>query len=80
MFKIIFITIASTLIFGCSISSNSPSVSPINKDGKFLTIVNTVNWMYFPYPMIYDAANSVLECDQKGRCNKLTVIVDGVKN
>ena len=65
---------------GCSISSNSPSVSPINKDGEFLTIVNTVEYMYIPYPMAYDADNSVLECDLKGRCIKLKVKVDGIEN
>ena len=71
-----FYILISLLLVGCTYSQ-SPSVSPLNENGKFLGIVNVqtilLGW-------VVSSKNSIVECEKKGPCIKLKVRVDGEEN
>ena len=71
-----FYILVSLLLVGCTYSQ-SPSVSPLNKNGKFLGVVNVqtilLGW-------VASSKNSIVECEKNGPCIKLKVMVDGEEN
>ena len=71
-----FYILVSLLLVGCTYSQ-SPSVSPLNEDGKFLGVVNVVTTFG---PFVLSSNNSIVECEKKGPCIKLKVVVDGEEN
>ena len=71
-----FYILVSLLLVGCTYSQ-SPSVSPLNEDGKFLGVVNVVTVLG---PFVLSSNNSIVECEKKGPCIKLKVVVDGEEN
>ena len=71
-----FYILISLLLVGCTYSQ-SPSVSPLNEDGKFLGVVNVVTTLG---PFVLSSHNSIVECEKKGPCIKLKVVVDGEEN
>ena len=71
-----FYILISLLLVGCTYSQ-SPSVSPLNENGKFLGAVNVVTVLG---PFVLSSNNSIVECEKKGPCIKLKVVVDGEEN
>ena len=71
-----FYILISLLLVGCTYSQ-SPSVSPLNENGKFLGVVNVVTVLG---PFVLSSHNSIVECEKKGPCIKLKVVVDGEEN
>ena len=71
-----FYILVSLLLVGCTYSQ-SPSVSPLNENGKFLGVVNVVTVLG---PFVLSSNNSIVECEKKGPCIKLKVVVDGEEN
>ena len=71
-----FYILVSLLLVGCTYSQ-SPSVSPLNENGKFLGVVNVVTTLG---PFVLSSHNSIVECEKKGPCIKLKVVVDGEEN
>ena len=71
-----FYILISLLLVGCTYSQ-SPSVSPLNENGKFLGVVNVVTVLG---PFVLSSNNSIVECEKKGPCIKLKVVVDGEEN
>ena len=71
-----FYILISLLLVGCTYSQ-SPSVSPLNEKGKFLGVVNVVTTLG---PFVLSSHNSIVECEKKGPCIKLKVVVDGEEN
>ena len=71
-----FYILISLLLVGCTYSQ-SPSVSSFNEDGKFLGVVNVVTVLG---PFVLSSNNSIVECEKKGPCIKLKVVVDGEEN
>ena len=71
-----FYFLVSLLLVGCTYSQ-SPSVSPLNEDGKFLGVVNVVTTLG---GLLISSHNSIVECEKKGPCIKLKVVVDGEEN
>ena len=72
----LFYILVLLLLSGCTYSQ-SPSVSPLNKDGKFLGVVNVVTTFS---GWVVSSHNSIVECEKKGPCVKLKVLVDGEEN
>jgi len=72
----IFYILVLLLLAGCTYSQ-SPSVSPLNKDGKFLGVVNVVTTLG---GLVINSHNSIVECEKKGPCIRLKVLVDGKEN
>ena len=72
----IFYILVSILLAGCTYSQ-SPSVSPLNKEGKFLGVVNVVSTFG---GLVISSHNSIVECEKKGPCVRLRVLVDGEEN
>ena len=71
-----FYILISLLLVGCTYSQ-SPSVSPPNEDGKFLGVVNVVTTLG---GLLISSHNSIVECEKKGPCIRLKVLVDGEEN
>jgi|TARA_B100000586_G_C19984055_1_gene373328 hypothetical protein len=71
-----FYILVSLLLVGCTYSQ-SPSVSPLNEDGKFLGVVNVVTTLG---GLLISSHNSIVECEKKGPCIRLKVLVDGEEN
>ena len=59
-----FYILISLLLVGCTYSQ-SPSVSPLNVDGKFLVVVNVVTTFW---GFVISSHNSIVECEKKGPC------------
>ena len=71
-----FYILVSLLLVGCTYSQ-SPSVSPLNEDVKFLGVVNVVTTLGC---ILISSHNSIVECEKKGPCIRLKVLVDGEEN
>jgi len=71
-----FYILVSLLLVGCTYSQ-SPSVSPLNEDGKFLGVVNVVTTLG---GILISSHNSIVECKKKGPCIRLKVLVDVEEN
>ena len=71
-----FYILVSLLLVGCTFSQ-SPSVSPLNEDGKFLGVVNVVTTLG---GILISSHNSTVECEKKGPCIRPKVLVDGEEN
>ena len=71
-----FYILVSLLLVGCTYSQ-SPSVSPLNEDWKFLGVVNVVTTLG---GLLISSHNSIVECEKKGPCIRLKVLVDGEEN
>ena len=71
-----FYILVSLLLVGCTYSQ-SPSVSPLNEDGKFLGVVNVVTTLG---GLLISSHNSIVECEKNGPCIRLKVLVDGEEN
>tara|TARA_Y100001001_G_C7783157_1_gene229756 strand:- start:163 stop:387 length:225 start_codon:yes stop_codon:yes gene_type:complete len=71
-----FYILVSLLLVGCTYSQ-SPSVSPLDENGKFLGVVNVVTTLG---GILISSHNSIVECEKKGPCIRLKVLVDGEEN
>ena len=71
-----FYILVSLLLVGCTYSQ-SPSVSPLDENGKFLGVVNVVTTLG---GLLISSHNSIVECEKKGPCIRLKVLVDGEEN
>ncbi len=71
-----FYILISLLLVGCTYSQ-SPSVSPLDENGKFLGVVNVVTTLG---GLLISSHNSIVEREKKGPCIRLKVLVDGEEN
>ena len=71
-----FYILISLLLVGCTYSQ-APSVSPLDENGKFLGVVNVVTTLG---GLLISSHNSIVECEKKGPCIRLKVLVDGKEN
>ena len=71
-----FYILISLLLVGCTYSQ-SPSVSPLDENGKFLGVVNVVTTLG---RFVLSSHNSIVECEKNGPCIRLKVLVDGEEN
>ncbi|MCP4755178.1 MAG: hypothetical protein GY866_30285 [Proteobacteria bacterium] len=73
----LFLFLAAGLMAGCTKISNAPAISKINKNGRYLVVVNETQTAL---GYVISSSNSVIECEVDGQCKELKVFVDGEEN